>query len=108
MGVPELSSNFRLKDGVPIIMIGPGTGIAPFMGFLEEREVIKAEKEAVLFFGCRSAAQDNIYKKELEKFKSSGALTDLFVAFSRDQKEKIYVQLNSRTKRTCLEALARR
>lgn len=90
--VPELSSNFRLKDGVPIIMIGPGTGIAPFMGFLEEREVIKAEKEAVLFFGCRSAAQDNIYKKELEKFKSSGALTDLFVAFSRDQKEKIYVQ----------------
>ena len=97
--VHELSSNFHLpRDSkTPIIMVGPGTGIAPFMGFLQERRALKQYGEeigeAVLFFGCRSKAKDFIYQKELSEFESEGALTTLHVAFSRDDpQKKVYVQ----------------
>lgn len=80
----------------PIIMVGPGTGIAPFRGFLEEREARKLAGEDVgenwLFFGDRNRDSDFIYKEELEAMQASGVLTKLDLAFSRDQEEKIYVQ----------------
>jgi sulfite reductase alpha subunit-like flavoprotein len=97
--IHELSSNFRLptEAETPIIMIGPGTGIAPFMGFLQERRVLKDRGldlgEAVLFFGCRSASHDFIYEEELKSFANEGVLSSLLVAFSRDDPEKkVYVQ----------------
>merc|ERR1712048_463932 len=91
--VHELSSNFHLpRDAkTPIIMIGPGTGIAPFMGFLQERRVLQGRGldlgEAVLFFGCRSASHDFIYEEELKSFANDGVLSRLLVAFSRDDPE---------------------
>lgn len=91
------SDGFRLPDdsATPVIMIGPGTGIAPFRGFLQERAALKeAGKElgeAILFFGCRHPDQDYIYREELEGFASEG-LCDLQVAFSRQEKSKVYVQ----------------
>ncbi|ETE65154.1 NADPH-cytochrome reductase, partial [Ophiophagus hannah] len=91
-------SQFRLpfKSNTPVIMIGPGTGIAPFIGFIKERGWLKQQGkevgETVLYFGCRHEKEDYIYKEELAKFVKEGALTQLNVAFSRDQPEKIYVQ----------------
>ncbi|XP_026564441.1 NADPH--cytochrome P450 reductase [Pseudonaja textilis] len=91
-------SQFRLpfKPSTPVIMIGPGTGIAPFIGFIKERGWLKQQGkevgETVLYFGCRHEKEDYIYKEELAKFVKEGALTQLNVAFSRDQPEKIYVQ----------------
>ena len=82
--VPEDNS----KD---IIMVGPGTGIAPFRGFLEEREVRGAKGKNWLFFGDRNKENDFIYREQLEAMQDSGFLR-LDLAFSRDQAEKIYVQ----------------
>ncbi|MGB6192079.1 MAG: sulfite reductase flavoprotein subunit alpha, partial [Terracidiphilus sp.] len=76
----------------PIIMIGPGTGIAPFRGFLHERRVLGAKGRNWLFFGDRSAATDYLYREELEAMRADGHLTRLDAAFSRDQEDKIYVQ----------------
>ncbi|MCF2857091.1 sulfite reductase subunit alpha [Pseudoalteromonas sp. SMS1] len=76
----------------PIIMIGPGTGIAPFRGFLEERIATKADGDNWLFFGDRTKANDFLYQQELEQMQENGTLTRLDLAFSRDQKDKIYVQ----------------
>lgn len=81
----------------PWIMIGPGTGVAPFRGFLQSRRaVIKAgtapSAPAWLFFGCRRSDEDYLYKEELEEFVSDGTLTKLEVAFSREQERKVYVQ----------------
>ena len=76
----------------PMIMVGPGTGIAPFRAFLEERAATKATGKNWLFFGDQKASTDFLYRDELEALRSSGVLTRLDVAFSRDQKEKIYVQ----------------
>ncbi|QNJ95539.1 sulfite reductase flavoprotein subunit alpha [Mycolicibacterium fluoranthenivorans] len=85
--------NFRLPaPDVPIIMIGPGTGIAPFRAFLQEREATGATGRAWLFFGDRRRATDYLYGAELEDFLESGALTRLDLAFSRDQDAKVYVQ----------------
>ena len=100
--VHKLNSKFKLpKDpSTPIIMVGPGTGVAPFMGFLEERNVL-AKKQgkklgpAHLFFGCRSSKTDFIYKDSLESYKNNGVLSadGLHVAFSReDDQSKVYVQ----------------
>ena len=75
-----------------MIMVGPGTGIAPFRAFLQEREVRKASGPNWLFFGDRNAATDFIYRDELEVMRKNGVLTRLDLAFSRDQAEKIYVQ----------------
>lgn len=76
----------------PIIMVGPGTGIAPFRAFLEEREAIGATGDNWLFFGDRTRANDFIYQEELSAWCASGLLNCLDLAFSRDQAEKIYVQ----------------
>lgn len=91
-------SQFRLpfKATNPVIMIGPGTGIAPFMGFIQERGWLKQQGkevgETVLFFGCRHKNEDYIYQEELEEAEKDGVLTQLNVAFSRDQDQKVYVQ----------------
>jgi sulfite reductase (NADPH) flavoprotein alpha-component len=88
------NKRFRLpKDSAtPIIMIGPGTGIAPFRGFLHERRATGASGRNWLFFGERSASTDFLYRGELEDMKADGHLTRLDTAFSRDQDLKIYVQ----------------
>jgi len=82
----------------PIIMVGPGTGIAPFRAFLEEREVTKAKGDNWLFFGDRTQADDFIYQDEIEAWQKSGLLTQLDLAFSRDQEEKVYVQTRMQEK----------
>ena len=88
------SHGFKLpKDpATPIIMVGPGTGIAPFRAFLHERKVSSASGKNWLFFGDQQASCDFLYREELETFRSNGLLTRVDLAFSRDQKEKIYVQ----------------
>jgi sulfite reductase (NADPH) flavoprotein alpha-component len=85
---------FRVPDNndLPMIMVGPGTGIAPFRAFLQERQVRGAKGKNWLFFGDRNAATDFIYRDELEVMGNSGLLTRLDLAFSRDQAEKVYVQ----------------
>ena len=77
---------------LPMIMVGPGTGLAPFRAFLEEREMTQAEGDNWLFFGDRNAESDFIYEDEIKSWQDSGLLTRLDLAFSRDQKEKVYVQ----------------
>ena len=88
------NKSFRVpeNDSVPIIMIGPGTGIAPFRAFLEERKVRGGNGKNWLFFGDQTRKNDFIYEEEIIGFKKSGILTKLDLAFSRDQKEKVYVQ----------------
>ncbi|MEM6275741.1 MAG: assimilatory sulfite reductase (NADPH) flavoprotein subunit [Pseudomonadota bacterium] len=89
----EENSGFRLPaPDVPIIMIGPGTGIAPFRSFLQHREASGVEGDNWLFFGNPHFTQDFLYQTELLSWKKDGLLTHLDVAFSRDQAEKIYVQ----------------
>lgn len=73
-------------------MIGPGTGIAPFRGFLHERRAAGAKGNNWLFFGERNSAIDFLYREELEGMLSDGHLTRLDTAFSRDHKNKVYVQ----------------
>ena len=77
---------------VPIIMIGPGTGVAPFRAFLHERMATKAPGRNWLFFGHRRRDQDFFYEDELTGMKAAGVLTRLSLAWSRDDKEKFYVQ----------------
>ena len=80
-------------DGdTPMIMVGPGTGIAPFRAFLEERSATKAQGGNWLFFGDQRAATDFLYRDELEAWRDQELLTRFDTAFSRDQTEKIYVQ----------------
>jgi cytochrome P450/NADPH-cytochrome P450 reductase len=95
--VRETKAGFCLPDDstVPIIMIGPGTGLAPFRGFLQERAARKARGTALgpamLFFGCRHPDQDYLYADEL-KAMEAGGITELFTAFSRADGPKTYVQ----------------
>ncbi|CCN37872.1 Sulfite reductase (NADPH) flavoprotein alpha-component [Vibrio nigripulchritudo SO65] len=90
----ENNNNFKLPqdDNTPVIMIGPGTGIAPFRSFIQERDNRDAEGKNWLFFGDRTFTQDFLYQVEWQKYLKSGILTQLDVAFSRDQQEKVYVQ----------------
>lgn len=92
-------SSFRLPKSLstPIVMIGPGSGIAPMRALLQERKYL-AEKEGktdvvnVLYFGCRSRDVDYLYKDELAAAEQDGTLTSLQLAFSREQASKVYVQ----------------
>lgn len=85
--------NFKLPaEDQPIIMIGPGTGIAPFRSFLQQREETGATGESWLFFGEQHFVTDFLYQLELQAWLANGTLTNLHVAFSRDTDEKIYVQ----------------
>jgi sulfite reductase (NADPH) flavoprotein alpha-component len=88
------NKNFRLPESpdVPIIMIGPGTGLAPFMSFLQERQATNAKGKNWLFFGDQHQNCDFLYADKLTKLHEDGFLTHLSLAFSRDQQEKIYVQ----------------
>jgi cytochrome P450 / NADPH-cytochrome P450 reductase len=95
--VRETKAGFRLPDdpSVPVIMIGPGTGLAPFRGFLQERAHRKAQGArlgpAMLFFGCRHPEQDFLYADELKAFAADG-IVELHTAFSRADGPKTYVQ----------------
>lgn len=92
-GFIQASPNFRLPaTDTPVIMVGPGTGIAPFRAFLHERRVTGARGRNWLFFGEQRAATDFYYRDELTQLLSGGHLTKLSTAFSRDQAEKFYVQ----------------
>jgi len=88
------NKNFKLPESgdTPIIMVGPGTGIAPFRAFVEERFEVGAKGKNWLFFGERNYSYDFLYQLEWQDHLKSGALNRLDVAFSRDQKKKIYVQ----------------
>lgn len=88
------AAHFRLPEdpSTPIIMVGPGTGIAPFRAFLEERQVRGAGGKNWLFFGDQHRHCDYLYADQIEAWHNDGFLTRLSVAFSRDQAEKIYVQ----------------
>jgi sulfite reductase (NADPH) flavoprotein alpha-component len=90
----QTSHGFRLPadGGVPVIMCGPGTGIAPFRAFLEERRATGAGGRNWLVFGDQKRASDFLYREQLEGWLADGHLTRLDLAFSRDQAEKIYVQ----------------
>lgn len=90
----EHNNNFKLPedDNTPVIMIGPGTGVAPFRSFIQERENRDASGKSWLFFGDRTFTQDFLYQVEWQKYLKDGVLSRMDVAFSRDQKEKIYVQ----------------
>ena len=88
------NKSFRLPEDKDkdIIMIGPGTGIAPFRAFLQEREVTNSSGKNWLFFGDQTRENDFIYENELKDMLNKNILTKLDLAFSRDQKEKLYVQ----------------
>lgn len=90
----QSSAHFHIPsdDAAPLIMIGPGTGIAPFRAFLEEREMRKAEGKNWLFFGDQHEAQDFLYRDEIKQWQDSGLLTETSLAWSRDTDKKIYVQ----------------
>jgi sulfite reductase (NADPH) flavoprotein alpha-component len=86
--------NFKLPTNpeVPIIMIGPGTGVAPFRAFLQEREEIEAKGRTWLFFGDQHFSSDFLYQVEWQRWLRDGVLTKMDVAFSRDTDHKVYVQ----------------
>jgi sulfite reductase (NADPH) flavoprotein alpha-component len=88
------ASKFRLPEdpAAPIIMVGPGTGVAPFRAFLQEREMTGARGKTWLFFGAQRENSDFYYQEDFEKFMANGTLTRIDTAFSRDQAHKIYVQ----------------
>lgn len=88
------AKGFRLPEdpSLPVIMVGPGTGVAPFRAFVQEREASGATGKNWLFFGEQYSASNFFYKEEWEAAQAKGVLTKLTTAFSRDQPEKIYVQ----------------
>jgi sulfite reductase (NADPH) flavoprotein alpha-component len=87
------NKSFRLPaDDVRVIMVGPGTGIAPFRAFLHERQNRGASGANWLFFGDQHRADDYIYADEIEQFVTDGVLERVDLAFSRDQDHKVYVQ----------------
>lgn len=92
------TSTFKLPPSplTPIVMVGPGTGLAPMRAFLQSRQHQRQAGEVVgptiLFFGCRRRDEDYIYRDELAGYQQDGTLTQLHTAFSREQEEKVYVQ----------------
>ncbi len=93
---PNKSFRTPANPEVPMIMVGPGTGIAPFRAFLQEREVGGAKGRNWLFFGDQHRSSDFVYEDELSAWLRGGTLSRLDLAFSRDQQEKIYVQTRMR------------
>ena len=91
-------SSFHLPSdhSKPVIMVGPGTGLAPFAGFLQQRRWAKQKGlpmgDAYLFFGCRKKNEDFVYEEEQVAAERDGVITKLIVAFSREQNQKVYVQ----------------
>ncbi|HYM31974.1 MAG TPA: sulfite reductase subunit alpha [Candidatus Cybelea sp.] len=94
----QAGHGFRLPSdaATPIIMIGPGTGVAPFRAFLQDRRASGARGRNWLFFGDQRRSSDFLYGDELESWRDDGLLTRLDVAFSRDQADKVYVQQRMR------------
>lgn len=90
----QQNPNFKMPANpeTPIIMVGPGTGVAPFRAFLEEREELGTEGKTWLFYGDRHFVTDFLYQTDWQRMLKDGVLTKLDVAFSRDSKEKVYVQ----------------
>jgi len=90
----EHNDNFRLPSdsNTPVIMIGPGTGVAPFRAFMQQRDADEASGDNWMFFGDQTFTQDFLYQVEWQNYLKSGLLTRMDVAFSRDQAEKVYVQ----------------
>ncbi|WP_168119934.1 assimilatory sulfite reductase (NADPH) flavoprotein subunit [Paenibacillus sp. HB172176] len=90
----QQNPNFKLpaNGDTPVIMIGPGTGVAPFRAFLEEREELGSEGKTWLFYGDRHFVTDFLYQTDWQRMLKDGVLTNLDVAFSRDTEEKVYVQ----------------
>jgi len=92
----KIKSNegFRLPENndAPLVMVGPGTGIAPFRSFIQERDATGAKGKNWLFYGDQHFETDFLYQAEWLKYREKGVLTNLDVAFSRDQEEKVYVQ----------------
>jgi sulfite reductase (NADPH) flavoprotein alpha-component len=91
---PSLAKHFHMPEdqNLPLVMIGPGTGIAPFRAFLQERQALGAKGKNWLFFGAQREKCDYAYKEDWESFNRDGILTRLDCAWSRDQAHKIYVQ----------------
>src|SRR6266487_4986797 len=91
---PSSAKHFHMPEdqSLPLIMIGPGTGIAPFRAFLQERQALGAKGKNWLFFGSQREKCDYAYKEDWERFTRDGLLTKLDCAWSRDQAHKIYVQ----------------
>lgn len=96
----EHNDNFRLpaNPDTPVIMIGPGTGIAPFRAFMQQRDNDGAEGKNWLFFGNPHFTEDFLYQVEWQKYVKQGLLTNIDLAWSRDQAEKVYVQDKIRAK----------
>jgi sulfite reductase (NADPH) flavoprotein alpha-component len=94
MPVYPTSSKFRMPEDndLPMIMVGPGTGIAPFRAFLQERKALGARGKSWLFFGSQQEKCDYFYKDEFDELRKDGYLARIDCAFSRDQEHKIYVQ----------------
>ena len=90
----ESNDHFRLPDNgdTPIIMVGAGTGIAPYRAFMEQRQELGQRGDNWLIYGDRNMSSDFLYQLEWLRYRKEGLLTDLDVAFSRDQREKVYVQ----------------
>jgi len=91
---PSVAKHFHLPENsnTPIIMVGPGTGVAPFRAYLQERKAFGAKGKNWLFFGSQHEKSDFAYGEEFEALKKEGVLTRLDCAWSRDQPQKIYVQ----------------
>jgi sulfite reductase (NADPH) flavoprotein alpha-component len=91
---PSSAKHFHLPEdpNIPIIMIGPGTGIAPFRAYLQERQALGAKGKNWLFFGAQREGCDYAYREDFDRFMREGILTRLDCAWSRDQAHKVYVQ----------------
>jgi sulfite reductase (NADPH) flavoprotein alpha-component len=91
---PSVAKHFHLPEDpkTPIIMIGPGTGVAPFRAYLQERKATEAKGKNWLFFGAQHESCDFAYGDEFEAYLKEGILTRLDCAWSRDQAQKVYVQ----------------
>ncbi len=104
------ASAFRLPadPATPVLMVGPGTGIAPFRAFVQELHAARRTGETRLYFGCRHAAVDFLYADELRAAEREGTLTKLRTAFSRDGPAKVYVQQRLREDGAHVHALLER